>query len=184
MRNFKLLFLGLVTIILSCSSEQENQTKELSFTDVEKLFKMKSPFSEDSKVNILKRYGSVDNYYNYGLQRKKELADKVSDNERSSHTRYKVRLTNPREGLNTEIDVLWHDYILNAAEEQGIDLPFSCRCGADSASLALQLSGNPADQSDQTFLNQDQIEHGWVLLDVASPTSNCTFLTHQEENLF
>ncbi|WP_227871701.1 2Fe-2S iron-sulfur cluster-binding protein [Flavobacterium kingsejongi] len=118
------------------------------------------------------------------MQRKKELVSKTKSSERTVHTTYKVRLTNPRAGLNTTIEVLWHDYILNAAEEQGIDLPYSCRCGADSSSLAKQLSGSPADQSEQTFLNEEQIDAGWVLLDVASPTSDCTFLTHQEENLY
>ncbi|AWG27244.1 hypothetical protein FK004_03035 [Flavobacterium kingsejongi] len=145
---------------------------------------MKTSFSEVSKSVILNHYSSVDNYYNYGIQRKKELVSKTKSSERTVHTTYKVRLTNPRAGLNTTIEVLWHDYILNAAEEQGIDLPYSCRCGADSSSLAKQLSGSPADQSEQTFLNEEQIDAGWVLLDVASPTSDCTFLTHQEENLY
>ena len=98
-------------------------------------------------------------------------------------TSFKITFINEISGLKESIDIPDDKYILDAGCEQNIDLPFSCKSGACSTCVA-KLEKGKVDQQDQSFLDDDQIRQGYILICVAYPITDCTIRTHAEEEMY
>ncbi len=94
---------------------------------------------------------------------------------------YKVKLINKEKGIDNVIEVNANEYILDAAERQGYNLPYSCRAGVCVSCTAKLEKGTV--YHDYDFLKDKEIDAGFFLTCKAYATSDCVVTTHQEDAL-
>ena len=94
---------------------------------------------------------------------------------------YKVTLITPGGDETFECD--GDTYILDAAEQEGLDLPYSCREGTCSACVARLVWGHVS-QDAQSFLDEHQMMRGYTMLCVAYPKGDCKLKIEVEDELF
>ena len=92
-----------------------------------------------------------------------------------------VKLIDPKTRSEKTISVNQDSYIQDVAEDQGIDLPYTCRVGDCFACAGKLVKGNV--RQDKNILQSDELDAGFILLCRSWPTSGCEIETHQEEVL-
>ncbi|KAK9002590.1 hypothetical protein V6N11_025260 [Hibiscus sabdariffa] len=100
-----------------------------------------------------------------------------SSSDRTPTATYKIKLVGP-DGEMEEFEAPHDEYILDAAENEGIAWPYDCRAGVCPACAGKMVSGS-VDQQDASFLTDKQLAEGYVLPCVAYPTSDCEIHTRR-----
>jgi ferredoxin len=96
---------------------------------------------------------------------------------------HKIRIHNRQTGTQHELQVPADRYILHCVENQGVDLPFSCRNGACTACAVRVISGD-LDQPEAMGLSPGLRKQGYALLCVSYAKSDLVVETQDEDEVY
>jgi ferredoxin len=96
---------------------------------------------------------------------------------------FTVRICDRRTDTEYTVEVPENRYILETAEEQAVQLPFSCRNGACTACAVRVISGD-LHQPEAMGLSPRLQRKGYALLCVSYPRSNLYVETQDEDEVY
>jgi ferredoxin len=96
---------------------------------------------------------------------------------------YTIKIYNRQTGSKHTVRVPENRYILQNAENQGVELPFSCRNGACTACAVRVVSGE-LHQPEAMGLSPELQKEGYALLCVSYPRSNVEVETQDEDEVY
>lgn len=96
---------------------------------------------------------------------------------------YTIRIRDRTSGKTHTIQVPEDRYILQSAESQGVELPFSCRNGACTTCAVRVLSGEIY-QPEAMGLSLELRQQGYALLCVSYPRSDIEVETQDEDEVY
>jgi ferredoxin len=96
---------------------------------------------------------------------------------------YQIKVCDRSTGKLFQLSVPEDRYILQSAESQGIDLPFSCRNGACTA-CAVRIIQGEVYQPEAMGLSPELQRQGYALLCVSYPRSDLEVETQDEDEVY
>ncbi|HIK29028.1 MAG: 2Fe-2S iron-sulfur cluster-binding protein [Oscillatoriaceae bacterium SKW80] len=96
---------------------------------------------------------------------------------------YTVKIYYRQKGERYVVRVPEDRYILHSAENQGVELPFSCRNGA-CTTCAVRIKSGEVYQPEAMGLSPELRERGYALLCVSYPRSDLEVETQDEDEVY
>lgn len=95
---------------------------------------------------------------------------------------HRVRVFNEAEDLDITFTCEEGEYVLEAAERAGYELPYSCRSGGCLSCSARTHQGT-VQMGEQYVLEEEHQASGFILLCCTTVTSDAVFESHQQDNI-
>lgn len=96
---------------------------------------------------------------------------------------YTIQICDRRTDTRFVVQVPADRYILQTAEQQGVELPFLCRNGA-CTSCAVRVTSGEIAQPEAMGLSRELQAQGYALLCVSYPRSNLEVATQDEDEVY
>jgi ferredoxin len=96
---------------------------------------------------------------------------------------FQVHIVNPELGIDLQFPCEPGEYVVEAADRAGYELPASCRNGGCLTCTGKLLEGEAEIMEDQYVLEEEHLKAGFRLLCCATPRSHIKVLSHQQESI-